>query len=84
MKTGELVILWVGGLLSVVALIDGSAIDALEIKTFGAGLVAAQIVKILSSLLAIWIFCGLVWVTLYRRRRSNSTRDSQENEVIQR
>jgi len=84
MKTGELVILWVGGLLSVVALIDGKAIDALEIKTFGAGLVAAQIVKILSSLLAIWIFCGLVWVTPYRRRRSNSTRDSQENEVIQR
>jgi len=66
-KTGELVILWIGGLLSIGVLIGGSPIDALDIKVFGPGLVAAQIVRILSSLLAIWILCGLVWITLYRR-----------------
>jgi hypothetical protein len=53
MKRGELIILWVGGLLSVFVLI--MALDHQEIWAVAV------------FLLAIWIICGLVWLTLYRR-----------------
>jgi hypothetical protein len=53
-KRGELIILWVGGLLSVFVLIEGARVE----EPFIIGV----------FLLAIWIICGLVWLTLYRRQ----------------
>lgn len=53
LKLGELAILWTGGILSVVVLlqIDNSTIRAVA-----------------AVLIAIWIICALVWLTIYRRQ----------------
>ena len=56
MKRGELIILWVGGLLSVLVLIAGANVSERDPFVMAA------------LLLAIWIICGLVWLTLYRRQ----------------
>jgi hypothetical protein len=69
MKRGELLILWVGGLLSIVILMVGWP-DGLDVRMYGAGIVVVRIVEKISIVLAIWILCGLVWVTLYKRSRN--------------
>ena len=61
MKRGELIIVWVGGLLSVALLII--VID----PTTSVG----EFFNILAKLLAVWIICGLVWLTLYRRHKGD-------------
>jgi hypothetical protein len=37
--------------------------------TGGAAFVAGYVFEVVTRLLAIWIVCGLVWLTLYRRSR---------------
>jgi hypothetical protein len=59
MKRGELIILWVGGLLSVLVLIAGANDYRRDYFIMGV------------LLLAIWIICGLVWLTLYRRKKGD-------------
>ena len=70
MKRGEIVILWIGGLLSISALGFGGWPSGLDVRIYGAGIVVVHIVKKVSIVLAIWILCGLVWVTLYKRSRA--------------
>jgi hypothetical protein len=75
MKRGELVILWLGGLLSVAILIT-AAVPPSSVRDELLGLrgptsmgtVAAYVFEVVSKLLSIWIICGLVWLTLYRRQ----------------
>jgi hypothetical protein len=55
MKRGELIILWVGGLLTVANLV-GVALHGAQ---------ARDVYPTLILILAIWIICGLVWLTLY-------------------
>jgi hypothetical protein len=83
MKRGELIILWVGGLLSVALLIpvvpssDPSMRDVI-LRDLGLpmkdtqpsmAVVAGYVFNVVTKLLAIWIICGLVWLTLYRRNK---------------
>jgi hypothetical protein len=81
MKHGELIILWVGGLLSVALLLpvaptsEPSMRDqmlrdlglAMKDAQPSIAVVAGYVFNVVSKLLAIWIICGLVWLTLYRR-----------------
>lgn len=60
MKWGELIILWVGGLLSIIALMVGWP-DGLDVRMYGAGIVVVRVVEKVGFVLAIWILCGLVW-----------------------
>jgi hypothetical protein len=82
MKRGELIILWVGGLLSIIALMVGWP-DDLDVRRFGAGIVVIRVVERVSIVLAIWILCGLVWVTLYRRTRSKGDKSSSGSDAGQ-
>ena len=70
MKTGELIILWVGGLLSVAlfAFVNAplSWTPRLEIDQ---PVIGGYFFNVLTKLAAIWIICGLVWLTLYRRKK---------------
>ena len=83
MKRGELIILWVGGLLSVAVLIladvptlvfsgRDSILNELGLATRDAqpsmAAVAGYIFEVIARLLAIWIICGLVWLTLLPAR----------------
>jgi hypothetical protein len=73
MKRGELVILWIGGILSSLVLLLGSygmpgVPSEVELKIDGADTVAGHVVQTVFVLLAIWIICGLVWVSIYRRK----------------
>ncbi len=70
MKTGELIILWVGGLLSVTVLVQLRGPSELEIKAYGAAILVTWLVSTVRDLISIWILCGLVWLTLYKRDRS--------------
>jgi hypothetical protein len=69
MKWGELIILWIGGLLSIIPLMVGWPSD-LDVRLYGAGIVVVRVVEKVSIVLAIWILCGLAWVTLYKRSRT--------------
>jgi len=69
MKRGELIILWIGGILSVALLVLSQAPDPITQKvslTLG-----GYIVDLIMKLAAIWIICGLVWLTLYRRDKGD-------------
>jgi hypothetical protein len=70
MKRGELIILWVGGLLSIIPLMVGWPSD-LDVRLYGAGIVVVRVVEKVGIVLAIWILCGLVWLTLYRRHKGD-------------
>ena len=75
MKTGELIILWVGGLCSVFVLIVSSPpTETLSLEP----IIASYFINIIRSLLAIWILCGLVWVTLYRRQPKKAFQQSSD------
>jgi hypothetical protein len=72
MKRGELVILWVGGLLSVALLASVNVPTSIRDELLRGGpsstaAVAGYVFEVIARLLAIWIICGLVWLTLYRR-----------------
>jgi len=65
MKRGEIVILWIGGILSAALLVLYEAPDPIQQKvslTLG-----GHVVNLFTKLALIWIICGLVWVTLYKR-----------------
>jgi len=71
MKRGELVILWVGGLLSVALLTVTVAPTSFSSRTeLDEPIIAGYVFNVVTKLLAIWIICGLVWLTLYRRKKS--------------
>ena len=70
MKPGELIILWVGGLLSIVALMVDHWPNYFDVRRYGSGVLALHVLQRLSVVLAIWILCVLVWVTLYKRSRT--------------
>jgi hypothetical protein len=68
MKIGELIILWVGGLLSAALLIVTAAPTSTRSNLgLGEPLIAGYVFNLVTKLLVIWIGCGLVWLTLYRR-----------------
>ena len=67
-KTGELIILWVGGLLSVSVLVALRAPDDLEIRTFGPAILIPWLVGMATLVATIWILCALVWLTIYERK----------------
>jgi len=69
MKRGELIILWIGGILSVALLVLSQAPDPItqEVSLTLGG----YIVDLMMKLAATWIICGLVWLTLYRRDKGN-------------
>jgi Na+/phosphate symporter len=67
MKRGELIILWVGGLLSVALLTIMVVPTSRGVIPTDEPIVAGYVFNLLTKLLAIWIICGLVWLTLYRR-----------------
>jgi hypothetical protein len=69
MKRGELTILWVGGLLSVALLIITIAPTSSSPRTeLYEPIIAGYVFNVITKLLAIWIICGLLWLTLYRRQ----------------
>ena len=68
MKTGELIILWVGGLLSVVVVVGGLGVSDLDLRVYGAGTIVSQALSAAGKLISIWILCGLVWLTIYKRQ----------------
>lgn len=69
MKRGELIILWAGALLSVALLILSEAPSPIDQKVSLS--LGGYIVNLLARLAAIWIICGLVWLTLYRRDKGD-------------
>jgi hypothetical protein len=70
MKRGELVILWIGGLLSAALLIIVQAPLSHNPRIdFDEPMITGYIFNVVTKLLAIWIICGLVWLTLYRRNK---------------
>jgi hypothetical protein len=73
MKRGELIILWVGGLLSVALLIITVAplSSRADLGLGGEPIIAGYVFNLVTKLLAIWIICGLVWLTLYKRDKGN-------------
>jgi hypothetical protein len=73
MKRGELIILWVGGLLSVVVLSGGAPRipSSIDLPFVSSGTVAGYVVDLIARLASIWILCGLAWVTLYRRKKGD-------------
>jgi hypothetical protein len=74
-KTGELIILWVGGLLSVVVLVQTwvGPPDPLGFPEYGGGLIIGSVIgrtiRLIGTVISIWILCGLVWLTIYKRKR---------------
>jgi hypothetical protein len=67
MKRGELIIAWLGGLASVFVVSNfrvGRGIRTGPVL----GDLGEGIAHIFFYLLAIWIVCGLVWLTIYRRK----------------
>lgn len=76
MKTDELIILWVGGLLSVFLLNERGAPSDLDIRTFGPAILIPWLVGVVTRVATIWILCGLVWITVYKRVRSKGKSDS--------
>ena len=81
MKTGELIILWVGGLLSVAVLMltNVGPTDPLGLgrDSGGAGEVLGDTIHLIGTVLSIWILCGLVWLTIYKRVRSKGKASSE-------
>ena len=71
MKRGELVILWVGGLLSAALLIIIEAPLHRGLIAADEPIIAGYVFNVVTKLLAIWIICGLVWLTLYRRKKGD-------------
>jgi preprotein translocase subunit SecG len=66
MKTGELVILWIGGLLSVAAV---ARIFSYQPQLIGASGIGVVVVQVMGLVAAIWIICGLIWATIYKRKK---------------
>ena len=58
MKTGELIILWVGGLLSVFLLNERGAPSDLDIRTFGPAIRIPWLVGVATRVATIWILCA--------------------------
>jgi hypothetical protein len=81
MKRGELIILWVGGLLSIVTVMGGWPSDV-DVRIYGTGIVMTRVVEKVGIVLAIWIMCGLVWVTLYKRSRTKQKEHRPTEETI--
>jgi hypothetical protein len=70
MKRGELIILWVGGLLSAALLIVNVAPTTSKPDLgIGEPIIAGFVFNVVTRLLVIWILCALVWLTLYRRSK---------------
>jgi hypothetical protein len=69
MKPGQLIILWIGGILSAALLILDQAPDPIQQKAHVT--LGAHVVNLLAKLAAIWIICGLVWLTLYWRKKGD-------------
>jgi hypothetical protein len=72
MKRGELIILWVGGLLSAALLVTANVPTSIRDEILRGGpssmaAVAGYVFEVIAKLLAIWIICWLVWLTPYRR-----------------
>jgi hypothetical protein len=67
MKRGKLIILWIGGILSAALLILNQAPDPIRQQVSLS--LGGYIVNLLTKLAAIWIICGLVWLTLYGRNK---------------
>ena len=81
MKTGELIILWVGGPLSVAVLsltyvgpTDPLGLDRYEGSV---GSVIGSTIQLIGRVISIWIVCGLVWLTIYKRVRSTGKASSE-------
>jgi hypothetical protein len=83
MKRGELIILWIGGLLTMALLLLADVPSGLSVRdsmlrelglptseAASMAAVTASVFKVISRILAVWIICGLVWLTLYRRKRA--------------
>ena len=68
MKKGELVILWIGGLLSIVVLIASEAPTRASFIRGEQPIAAAYFINAAFRLVGIWIVCGLAWLTLYKRK----------------
>jgi hypothetical protein len=77
MKWGELIILWVGGLLSIMTLIANWP-SHVDVRVYGPGIVMATVAQRVGLVLAIWIICGLVWVSLYKRSRTKKPRPTEQ------
>jgi hypothetical protein len=69
MKRGKLIILWIGGILSAALLVLDQAPGPIEQKLYVT--LGGHVVNLLAKLAAIWIICGLVWLTLYRRKHGD-------------
>ena len=67
MKRGELVIVWLGGLASLFVLLNFRVGSGLRLEA-SLGDVGEAIAHTAMYLLANWILCGLVWLTIYRRK----------------
>ena len=63
MKRGELILLWIGTLLSTALLIIDQDPDHVLVQQN----LDLHLVSLFAKLAAIWIICGLVWLSLYRR-----------------
>ena len=63
MKRGELILLWIGTLLSTALLIIDQNPDHVLVQQD----LDLHLVSLFAKLAAIWIICGLVWLSLYRR-----------------
>jgi hypothetical protein len=81
MKWGGLIILWVGGLLSIVTLMGGWPSD-LDVRVYGPGIVMARVAEKVGIVLAIWIMCGLVWVSPYKRSRTKKKQPRPTEQTI--
>lgn len=55
--------------------------DALALDGFSLAMFAAHAFDIIKTLLAIWILCGLVWVTFYKWYPSTRKKVSDENKI---
>jgi hypothetical protein len=86
MKIGELIILWVGGLLSVAVLVltNIGPTDPLGLGRYSGsvGSVIGSTIHLIGIVISIWILCALVWLTIYKRIRSKgkatSARETQQ------
>jgi hypothetical protein len=75
LRTGEIIILWLGGLLSALVLViyggrvENVAGGPLGLEQPSVGTVVGGIFAALAFIGAIWITCALVWVTMYKREK---------------
>jgi hypothetical protein len=73
MKRGQIILLWVGGLWTVLVTV-GSILDLVTIGSIvdndPPAYVSYYIKVIVLLSLPVWIVCGLIWVTKYRTKSS--------------